>query len=190
MYKSEYLPAIIVSALCLYALLRIKVGKAMQPKRLELARVGRDALSNPLINDEYKEYINFLLDHAFGVGWFLIFEIVSIPFISAIIVLRMSWIRKMMLFSGIEDQTAIEQIERIERLFYEISWANNPFLMIIVEVEMAVFISIAILLRVSLLSLIPNLEVPEIKRDVISGILERVLGRFFRSGQSGFGSAA
>jgi hypothetical protein len=147
---NDFAPVLIAALLCAFVWLRNRLSAAIQPKRLELAQRGETLLANPALNAEAKSYVRFLLDHAFGMRMFLIFGLFMIPAIVLIIILKIKTkgIREIDLHSSISNKEARLDLIEFEKLHEDITWANNPLIQTVIEIEyfVVVFIAFTIIL--------------------------------------------
>jgi hypothetical protein len=167
-------PVILAALLCIFVYLQNKLLSAIQSKRLELARRGEVLLASQALNAEAKDYVRFLLNHAFGMRVILIFELISIPFIVLIIMFRISLLDTTV-HSAINDKGVRLDLIELETLHNEITWANNPFLNMIVEIEYSILISLAVVIRLIFFE-----TAPTIAKDMIVRILEKARAKLER----------
>jgi hypothetical protein len=168
---NNFSPVLIAALLCAYAWLRIRILSAIQPKRLELARRGETLLANPALNADAKDYVRFLLGHVFGMRVFLIFAILIMP---VVVIALIAGFKAIDLHKAIANKEARLDLIEFEQLHDEITWANNPILKTIIELEYFVVGAIAIVIRLIFVGS------SQIRKETVILISEKALARLQR----------
>jgi hypothetical protein len=142
-----FLPVVISSGVLILFFADRRLKAAAQPLRLRLAEKGEDFLNRPDLPETVRRHVKFLLDHAFGMRLSLLMALFMIPAIAVLFVANqrvlLRSVEKMKLLSPADRATFFE----ICRLHDRITLTNHYFLLPIIELEMVLFMPLAIVLR-------------------------------------------
>lgn len=153
---SEYFPIGVAAAALLLIGVRRRLNSAVQPLRLRLVEKGEALLADPSLPPSAREHVEFLLKTAFGMRVTLLLSLILIPFVAVLFVARNRWIRM-----SAEKMTIIAPETRASfyefcRLHDRITLTNHFILLPIVELEMVIFMPLAILLRGVIFGALPE----------------------------------
>lgn len=156
MIDSPYLPISIGFGVAAWMFADRRLKRAAQPLRLSLAERGEAFLTRSDIPPHARTHVQFLLDHAFGMRGSLLFAVVSIPVIAILFVFRQRYLRRSVDKIRINDPAANAEFFEICRLHDRITLTNHYILLPLVELELVVFMPLAIVLRGILRGVVPE----------------------------------
>lgn len=139
-------PVVIVSIIAAVAVADRRLKAAAQPLRLRLAEKGEEFLQRRGIPDQVREHITFLLDHAFGFRWFLVLALLAVPVIALVFAVRPKPLFRHEQLDNMEPE-ARQAFFEICRLHNRIALINHWILLPLVELEMVLFMPLAIIIR-------------------------------------------
>ncbi len=143
----EYFPLGLAGALAIFYTVHRRLNQAVQPLRLHLAERGEALLADPELPPSARDHVEFLLDTAFGMRATLLFGIFIVPVVAALFVVRNRWIRTSVDKMKIQNAESRARFYELCRLHDRITLSNHPILLPIIELQLVVFMPIAILLR-------------------------------------------
>jgi hypothetical protein len=175
MIEFRHMPVAIVALLCAYAFARTKLNEAAQPKRIELADRGEALLASPHLNETVKAHVRFCLRRAFGASRSLIIQIMFVPAVAAMALFSMGVIKRVLSSNKINDKATRADAREFFDLYDEITWLNNPILMLVFSVVFHTFITTACLVRILLIKSAPALA---IDKWIVDPLAKEAFGRF------------
>jgi hypothetical protein len=138
-------PALIVSGVVSYSFARLRLRKAAQPLRLQLAEKGERLLGSPNLPTNLRPYVEWLLSTAFGNRSAIFFGFAFVPIAAVMIATRPAILQSFMRKLQINDIETRLLFEEVSRLHDRITLANHPLPLILLEFEVLVFVPLGIL---------------------------------------------
>ena len=163
-------PILIVAALLFWTWASLRLERAAQPLRLELARKGERLLGDTELPDVHRDLVKGLLDSAFSSRGMLFAFMILVPVfaVTLLFMSRQNLVREFSQFriKNSETRTAFDDVMRLHD---RIMFANHPILYIIVEIEFTLFVKIAWLITAVARELLAPIE---IGRDTAMDLIE------------------
>jgi hypothetical protein len=147
MIDSPYFPIAVGAGIAILVFADRRLKRAAQPLRLRLAQKGEDFLALRDIPDSTRSHVKFLLDRAFGMRASLLLALVAIPVIAVLFVVNQRSLLKSVQKLDTLDPAVRAEFFEIVRLHDRITLTNHYFLLPIVELELVLFMPLAIVLR-------------------------------------------
>lgn len=129
------LPVGIAAALAVNAYLHRRLVVAAQPLRLELAERGEELLRSAGLPSRIREHVEFMLSHAFGIGWLLLAALVVAPFAIPVMIVRGEMERDAQAVAALSANARAEY-NQLAMLHSRIVFATHPGLMTLNFLEM------------------------------------------------------
>ncbi|MGH6818526.1 MAG: hypothetical protein ACREC1_07120 [Methylovirgula sp.] len=131
-------PLLIPAIFFLFIMASWRLKRAAQPLRLEMAEKGEKLLGEKGLSEAAKNQIRMMLSSAFGFRVMLLVSIIATPFIAILVFVRPTLLANADKKLAISDPIAKAEFNELGRLHFRITLANNPILMILVCLELAV----------------------------------------------------
>ncbi len=147
MTEAQFFPLAVVIALFIFSFVNRRLKRAAQPLRLRLAEKGEEFLAKPDLPKPMREHVEFLLKSSFNMRGSLLLAIVMIPIIAFLFVVRHRYLRRSVDKLNVTDQATRASFYDLCRLHDRITLTNHIFLLPIVELELVLFMPLAIVLR-------------------------------------------
>jgi len=154
--EAALMPVLVGAVLLLFITVSARLKMASQPLRLRLAEKGEAFLALPGASKAMKDYVRFLLDSAFGMRLHLLFSLVAIPFIAVLLIVRQRYIRQSVEKFMVKDPEVMAAFVELCRLHDRITLANHFILLPLVELQLVLFMPMAILLRGLIKGVLPD----------------------------------
>lgn len=157
---TNLVPILIVLALILWTWASLRLERAAQPLRLELAKKGERLLGDNELPDIHRDLLKDLLDTAFSGRASLCAFIVLLPVFSFVLLFlsRQTLIREFGRFR-IKNTETRAAFDEIMRLHDRIMFFNHPILYVLVEFEFIFFFKLALLIMGITRELVAPVEV-------------------------------
>lgn len=156
MIDPAYWPVIVAGVLAAHFWFRRRLSTAAQPLRLELASRGEALLARGDLSPSVRASTEVMLEEGFGARLSLLMGLALVPILAVVMVLRMRVLSRFMREAERMPSSAYEEFQSLMRLHDRINLANNPFLMVAVEVTILVFLPVAILARGLIVGKLPK----------------------------------
>jgi hypothetical protein len=148
-------PVIIACIVASIVIADRRLKAAAQPLRLRLAEKGEDFLQRRGVPDQAREHTTFLLNHAFGMRWFLILSLVAVPIVALVFAVRRKPILRHQALENMEAD-ARDAFFEICRLHNRISLMNHWMLVPVLELELVLLMPLAIIVRSIIYGRVPE----------------------------------
>ncbi len=168
MTESQALPLIVVCLLIAAAASSHRLKRAAQPLRLQLAEQGEALIVDPNLPKHLRGYVRLLLESAFDNRTTLLIGLVYVPVIAIQIMLNPKAVSKRVSGLSIHDKGTREKLDELRRIHDRITLANNPFLLLLLELEILVIVPASVPLPCFVLEILP--ERPD--RNTTLGVVE------------------
>jgi hypothetical protein len=142
-----FVPVVVAAAAAALAFADRRLKTAAQPLRLQLADKGEEFLQVRNVPEELRDHVRFLLDHAFGMRVFLMTAFLAIPFIAVVFLVHPEPLQRSALLAKQMESGARSAFSEICRLHDRITLANHWILLPLVEIQIVLFMPLAIVLR-------------------------------------------
>ncbi len=171
---SEYWPILIVLSIAIETIAKRQLNKAAQPLRLKLADGGEHLLAQPDLPAMARIHISYMLNSVFSCWLTLVIGIFMVPFVALYFaVFPRRFMASMKKHEIHNAQLRLQHSEMME-LHDKITMANHPLLWMVLEIEMLIFLFVAILLAAVLSGCLPNKAVHESVMSLIESLKIRV----------------
>jgi hypothetical protein len=140
-------PLVIMGGVITLGLAHLRIMQAAQPLRLELAEKGERFLARPELPPDVRGQVKWMLDSAFGLRKSIIMGFVAVPIIAILLIFRERYIVDFKEnFAAMSNDSKVFFGE-IMRLHSRITLANHPILWAVLELEIILIVSFAVLLK-------------------------------------------
>lgn len=173
MAEFQYWPLVVAISAVLISIANYRLKRSAQSLRLELAERGERLLANPEISKDAKFYIEHLLDTAFGFRFMLLFGVLATPLLALCLVVSPSSFVSPL--NNLASKNIREEIRDLSKIHDRITLANNPILLLLWELEILVFIPIALLISALIRGRLPG----QPDRNEVASIIELKEARIF-----------
>jgi hypothetical protein len=146
MTEFGFWPVLAVVALVGLTSLYQRIYRAAQPLRLHLAAVGEAFLAREDVSERSRKHVRYMLDHAFRSRGELIFGFFAVPVVAALTIFRMRVIAQYV-DTDLRNPEVKAHEDAIVRLHDRITLANHPILAPLLELEILLFMPLAVLIR-------------------------------------------
>jgi len=165
---STLFPLFIVFALVVLTWASYRLQHAAQPLRLELAAKGERLLGDAELPPDLRAFVCFLLDTAFSNRIALLVGIFYVPYIAFSILTNPNRVAKKLRRFEIKNKETRAAFDEVMRLHDRITLANHPFLLMLVEAEILVFVAPAVVL----VAVFRQVVSPEMGREAAMDLVE------------------
>jgi hypothetical protein len=147
MIFGDLTPVIVALCVAIFFYVNSTLKKAAQPLRLRLAEDGEKLLAKPGLSPAMREYVEFLLDTSFSMRAILVFAIFALPIVAAVFIFRLRDFRESAEKFKTHDPETAKSFYDLCRLHDRITLINHFVLLPLVEIEIVVFMPLAVLIR-------------------------------------------
>jgi hypothetical protein len=140
----QLLPLIVVAGVLTLSWAGLRLNRAAQPLRLELAEKSETLLASPGLPIHLHDFVRYLQDTAFGNRGTLLFGFVFVPVVAVAMLVRPELLDSAGKRFWIDCPATRAQFDEVTRLHDRITFLNSPILLFMLEVEIVLLVAPAI----------------------------------------------